>query len=65
MLLCSCTRTSEQSVCNAILGGAETPQQIAERCRAGSRCGGCVPRIEALLEQETRVVTGRVAHSAA
>lgn len=62
MLLCSCTRATERAIRNAILAGAETPEQVAERCRAGSRCGGCIPAIEALLHE---VPAGRVAHSAA
>jgi NAD(P)H-nitrite reductase large subunit len=49
MMVCSCSRVSESAVLSAILSGACSPEQIAERCRAGARCGGCLPVVEELL----------------
>jgi bacterioferritin-associated ferredoxin len=51
MLLCSCEAVSERTIRAAIASGARTPQEIARRCGAGSRCGGCWPALQALLDE--------------
>jgi bacterioferritin-associated ferredoxin len=50
MLVCSCTRVSAEVIRSVIADGASTPDEIAARCRAGSRCGGCQPFLRDLLE---------------
>ncbi|WP_416873439.1 (2Fe-2S)-binding protein [Kitasatospora sp. SC0581] len=44
-----CHAVTEDQVKKAIDGGANTPRQIAKGCRAGTDCGSCVRRIQALL----------------
>ncbi|MGW3072123.1 MULTISPECIES: (2Fe-2S)-binding protein [unclassified Kitasatospora] len=49
MYVCMCHAVTEDQVKKAIDGGAGTPRQIAKDCRAGTDCGSCVRRIQALL----------------
>ncbi|RZU37915.1 BFD-like [2Fe-2S] binding protein [Streptomyces sp. BK022] len=49
MFVCSCFGVTEQQVKQHAADGACTPRQIASACKAGTDCGGCVRRIQALL----------------
>ncbi|MFH8218913.1 bacterioferritin-associated ferredoxin [Streptomyces sp. NPDC018057] len=49
MYVCSCFGITEQQVQQHAESGACTPRQIASACKAGTDCGGCVRRIQALL----------------
>ncbi|MGX1370643.1 bacterioferritin-associated ferredoxin [Streptomyces canus] len=49
MYVCSCFGVTEQQVKKHVEGGACTPRQIASACKAGTDCGSCVRRIQAIL----------------
>ncbi|MEU9125577.1 (2Fe-2S)-binding protein [Streptomyces sp. NPDC048506] len=49
MYVCSCFGITEQQVRQHADAGACTPRQIASACKAGTDCGNCVRRIQALL----------------
>jgi bacterioferritin-associated ferredoxin len=49
VLVCACEAVNDRQIVAEIACGAVCPDGIAERCGAGSRCGGCRPTIEALL----------------
>ncbi|MFF1843605.1 bacterioferritin-associated ferredoxin [Streptomyces sp. NPDC058217] len=49
MYVCSCFGITEQQVKEHADAGACTPRQIASACKAGTDCGGCVRRIQAML----------------
>jgi bacterioferritin-associated ferredoxin len=49
MYVCSCFGITEQQVRQHADAGACTPRQIASACKAGTDCGSCVRRIQALL----------------
>ncbi|MFJ3819793.1 (2Fe-2S)-binding protein [Streptomyces nodosus] len=49
MYVCSCFGVTEQQVQQHAESGARTPRQIASACKAGTDCGSCVRRIQALL----------------
>lgn len=49
MFVCSCFGVTEEQVRSHADAGACTPRQIASACKAGTDCGGCVRRIQALL----------------
>lgn len=49
MFVCSCFGVTEEQVRGHAEAGACTPRQIASACKAGTDCGGCVRRIQALL----------------
>ncbi|MEU2481403.1 MULTISPECIES: (2Fe-2S)-binding protein [Streptomyces] len=62
MFVCSCFGITEDQVKKHADGGACTPRQIASACKAGTDCGGCVRRIQALLgrgDQPRRDLTER------
>ena len=49
MLVCHCEAVNDRGIRAAIVEGALCADEVAERCGAGARCGGCRPTIEALL----------------
>ncbi|MEV7779136.1 (2Fe-2S)-binding protein [Kitasatospora sp. NPDC088351] len=49
MYVCMCHAVTEDQVKKAIDAGADTPRRIAKGCKAGTDCGSCVRRIQALL----------------
>ncbi|GAB3178414.1 (2Fe-2S)-binding protein [Streptomyces incanus] len=52
MFVCSCFGVTEEQVKSHADAGACTPRQIASVCKAGTDCGGCVRRIQALLGRD-------------
>lgn len=52
MYVCMCHAVTEQRVREEIASGATTPRQVANGCKAGTDCGSCVRRIQALLGHE-------------
>ena len=51
MFVCSCRAITDRTVDAAIASGAESVRDVAERCGAGSRCGGSWPELERLLHE--------------
>ena len=49
MYVCNCFGVTEAQVKKHADDGAGTPRQIASACKAGTDCGSCVRRIQALL----------------
>ena len=49
MFVCNCFGVTEAQVKKHAEAGACTPRQIASACKAGTDCGSCVRRIQALL----------------
>ncbi|MDH6627112.1 bacterioferritin-associated ferredoxin [Streptomyces sp. LBL] len=49
MYVCNCFGVTEAQVKEHAENGAGTPRQIASACKAGTDCGSCVRRIQALL----------------
>ncbi|GAA1251665.1 hypothetical protein GCM10009665_47960 [Kitasatospora nipponensis] len=49
MYVCMCHAVTEDQVRRAIDAGADSPRRIAQGCKAGTDCGSCVRRIQALL----------------
>ncbi|BBA96799.1 hypothetical protein RVR_2264 [Actinacidiphila reveromycinica] len=49
MYVCSCFGITEQQVKQHAEEGRCTPRQIASACKAGTDCGSCVKRIQAVL----------------
>jgi bacterioferritin-associated ferredoxin len=47
--VCSCFGITEQQVKQHAEDGRCTPRQIASACKAGTDCGSCVKRIQAVL----------------
>ncbi len=53
MYVCSCFAVTEKQVKAHAEAGACTPRQIASACKAGTDCGSCVRRIQAILGRGT------------
>lgn len=49
MFVCNCFGVTEDEVRRHVGEGACTPRQIASASKAGTDCGSCVRRIQALL----------------
>lgn len=49
MYVCSCFGVTEAQVRQHAQDGRRTPKAVAGACRAGTDCGSCVKRIQALL----------------
>lgn len=49
--ICNCMGVTKDEIINAIKGGATTVEAVTEETQAGSACGGCIPKIEELIEQ--------------
>lgn len=52
MIVCHCQVVSDRAIREAIACGATGVCAVAEACRAGSRCGGCLPVVRDLLAQQ-------------
>lgn len=51
MIVCHCTGASDRAIRHAVRNGASTVADVAERCAAGSCCGGCHPTIERIIRR--------------
>ena len=51
MVVCHCHGVNDRQIRDEIAGGATDPDELGERCGAGSSCGGCRPTVKRLLEQ--------------
>lgn len=51
MYVCHCRGVTDGSVRCAIEEGAREPGEVGRRCGAGTRCGGCLPTLRALLAE--------------
>lgn len=63
MVVCHCNVVSDRVIRAEIAEGAADLDAIADRCNAGTRCGGCVPMLEALIS-ETAVSIGSLRSAA-
>jgi bacterioferritin-associated ferredoxin len=49
VIVCHCRAVSDRVVRSAVDRGACDLREVAERCGAGARCGGCHPVLMSLL----------------
>jgi bacterioferritin-associated ferredoxin len=54
MYICLCRAVSGRTIREVILAGAMTPQEVGERCAAGTVCGKCLETIQLLLDEHWR-----------
>lgn len=48
-IVCTCMQIRRRTIREAILAGCNTAEAVRDRCRAGSACGACLPRIREML----------------
>ena len=58
MVVCHCHAVSDREIREEIRSGALDAESLAERCGAGSRCGGCGPVVAALLAETSVALVG-------
>jgi bacterioferritin-associated ferredoxin len=51
MVVCHCLAVNDRTIRSEILAGALDASDVAARCGAGGRCGGCVEVIESLVAE--------------
>jgi bacterioferritin-associated ferredoxin len=52
MIVCHCHRVTDRAIRAAIHAGAQCEGAVAELCGAGSCCGGCIPAVVELIQEE-------------
>jgi NAD(P)H-nitrite reductase large subunit len=50
-LLCHCWVVSDRTVAQAVADGAQSLDEVQDRCHAGTACGACIASIEATLQR--------------
>lgn len=53
-IVCNCFEVTEKDIREAIRNGADTVETIGEMTQAGTGCGGCVSRIQEIIDEETK-----------
>lgn len=56
MIVCNCKAVSDRTVGAAVAAGATSVPEVSAQCGAGSDCGGCLRRLERMLDAATRLV---------
>lgn len=54
MIVCHCHALTDRDIRAAAREGARSCDEIKRVCHAGGECGGCVPRIQMILQGECR-----------
>jgi bacterioferritin-associated ferredoxin len=57
VFVCICHRVRECEIRSVVRAGARCEDSIGAACQAGTGCGTCLDRIDALIEEETGVDT--------
>jgi bacterioferritin-associated ferredoxin len=65
VLICHCKAINDRTLAACISAGARGPEDLATMCGAGTRCGGCLPALEELLDARASTRVDIVRHSAA
>jgi len=52
MLVCQCMGTSDRDIRQAVREGARDASDVGASCEAGTDCGGCLPLIDLIVEDE-------------
>ena len=56
MIVCHCHAVRAEEIRTEVRLGAETVEVVGARCGAGTRCGGCLPAVEAVIaDEQTRM----------
>jgi bacterioferritin-associated ferredoxin len=57
MFVCMCRAVTEAHIRTCIRAGATTLEELSERSRAGTGCGGCLDSVEMILEDDGVLAT--------
>ncbi|MEZ5322001.1 MAG: (2Fe-2S)-binding protein [Microthrixaceae bacterium] len=51
MIVCHCHRLNDRDIAAAVSDGANDLDDLGRACRAGTDCGGCLDRLEAIMAE--------------
>lgn len=54
MIVCHCNAVRAEEIRTEVRLGAATVEAVGARCGAGTRCGGCIPAVAAVIADEVR-----------
>lgn len=57
MIVCHCARVCDRTIRAVVREGACSEEDVADACLAGSMCGGCVPAVTEIIEEEQKART--------
>jgi bacterioferritin-associated ferredoxin len=57
MIVCHCHRVCDRTIRACVRAGARTEEAVGDACGAGTTCGGCVPAVEEIIEEEQQART--------
>ncbi|MBO1436873.1 nitrite reductase large subunit NirB [Meiothermus sp. CFH 77666] len=60
--VCNCTGVARQQICEAVRAGARDLAALKQATQAGTGCGGCVPLLTEILQQELKALGEAVCH---
>lgn len=49
--ICFCMDVTAGAIADAVAAGATTVEQVQEATSAGTGCGGCIPKIQAIIDE--------------
>lgn len=52
MIVCHCNVVRADDIRTEVRLGATSVDEVAARCAAGTRCGGCIPAVEDVIVDE-------------
>lgn len=55
MIVCSCTGVTDRTIGAVLATGASSIDEVGAACGAGTRCGGCWPHLQALIDEHVAV----------
>ena len=53
-VVCGCFEVTEEEIRKAVRDGAHSMEAVGEKTNAGTGCGGCIPQIEEIIEEERK-----------
>ena len=53
MVVCHCEAVNDERIRAEVRSGARTLAEVARGCRAGSTCGGCLPAVAEVVDDES------------
>jgi bacterioferritin-associated ferredoxin len=65
MYVCHCKAITDRTIDAVVASGARSVAEVTARCHAGSGCGGCHRRLQALIDASAPFAEAAAATSAA
>ena len=53
MVVCHCEAVNDERIRAEVRSGAGTLAEVARGCRAGTVCGGCLPSVAEVVDDES------------